>query len=137
MKIHLKNISISAATLALSLLTFLPSQASASSSIIVYALNPEGVELPSITSDGVIVGIGSLVVSASADPRSNPVGPIDPGTYQIEALFNGILLKKIVTLKDQEIKEVSFLFPRIEKNISFNFSNSLSLPPGTSSGASE
>ena len=121
MKIHLKNISISAATLALSLLTFLPSQASASSSIIVYALNPEGVELPSITSDGVIVGIGSLVVSASADPRSNPVGPIDPGTYQIEALLNGILLKKIVTLKDQEIKEVSFLFPRIEKNISFNF----------------
>ena len=98
-----------------------PTEAQATSYIVVHAHNPEGVEIGSID-DGrwcdfgveVLDGVSRIGAGAHDEETHNRPIPIPPGTHTITARFNGIALEEEVVLQAGETQVLTFVFPRTE-----------------------
>ncbi|HUV02832.1 MAG TPA: PKD domain-containing protein [Desulfobacteria bacterium] len=98
------------------------------SSIIVHALNPEGIEIASIEGinpycvqiyDGdTLIGYGAH----NEETYNKPIA-ISPGAHTINVKFNGIELSQDISLNYGETKIIIFIFNRIEYSIKAHISS--------------
>lgn len=99
---------------------------------IVHAHNPEGKEINSILgayhfSYISIDGVNQGIKTASNEAEHGIPRVIDPGSYTIGAIFNGMTVEEPITLVAGETKEIIITFDRIDANFDFNIDNEVIL----------
>lgn len=89
--------------------------------VIVHAHNPEGVEIASIggmRQNSVTIYDGDALIgygAYNAEAHNKPIG-ISAGTHTIKAKFNGMTKEQSLTLNPNEIKVITFIFSRIDRD---------------------
>ena len=100
------------------------------SHIIVHALNPEGVEIASIEGmhpNCVEIYDGDKLIGYGAHDNETYNKPIaiSPGNHTIRVIFNGMTLERNIDIQPGEVKELTFIFKRVELDITWSIDESI------------
>lgn len=109
------------------IITMSPATAEERGYLVVHAVNPEGVEIPSMSDTSGIGGLLKVEVTICADGSEpnecyfitldrhdicEPIAYLSPGNYIVTAVFNGMEITKNVNIVSEQFSEPVFLFER-------------------------